>query len=301
MMKKLPVLLLALLSAALLTACSGDDDPGNTNDLNNYLQEEVVIDSYTVGESIFHFASIDSETVSITGYEGPTSPHDVTIPTTVPTNADGSETKTVSTIADNAFFGMSSVRSVILPEGVTTIGSFAFAQCVQLSSVQFPSTLETIGRGAFQSTGLTELNFPDECALTEIGEWAFSSCNSLKEVTVPGYIETIGDAAFFGCAGIERIVLEEGVVTVGKQAFQQTLALNSLTLPSTFANENPTEDLAFSGSQILYRENIICPEGSNAEAYADQMVLALSPTEDEEEGAGDAEEGENDQTTAASE
>lgn len=280
MMKKLLALLIALLTAASLAACSGDEPNDNQDNLDNYLEEEVVIDSYTVGESVFYFESVDSESVAITGYDGPTAPHDITIPSTVPTNADGSETKKVTSIAETAFYGTSSIRSLVLPEGITSVGDFAFAQCVQLTSVTFPSSLESIGTGAFQNTGMTELNLPETSALTEISAWAFSNCAALTEITIPGYIETIGEAAFFGCVGVESIVLEEGVVNVGKQAFQQTLALKSLTLPSTFANENPMEDLAFSGSQILYRENITCPDGSNAEAYADQMVLAIPPSED---------------------
>lgn len=280
MMKKLLALLIALLTAASLAACSGDEPNDNQDNLDNYLEEEVVIDSYTVGESVFYFESVDSESVAITGYDGPTAPHDITIPSTVPTNADGSETKKVTSIAETAFYGTSSIRSLVLPEGITSVGDFAFAQCVQLTSVTFPSSLESIGTGAFQNTGMTELNLPETSALTEISAWAFSNCAALTEITIPGYIETIGEAAFFGCVGVESIVLEEGVVNVGKQAFQQTLALKSLTLPSTFANENPMEDLAFSGSQILYRENITFPEGSNAEAYVDQMVLAIPPSED---------------------
>ena len=159
---------------------------------------------------------------ALTGYEGPTAPHDVTIPSEVPTNADGSERKAVTTIADAAFFGISSLRSLVLPEGVTTIGKFAFAECVQLTSVTFPSSLQTIGMGAFHGAGLTALTLPEECGLTEIGDLAFKDCDSLTEITIPGYIETVGMGAFFGCDGIRSIELEEGVVTVGDKAFMWT-------------------------------------------------------------------------------
>ena len=140
MMKKLLILLLALLTATSLAACSDDgEDPGQ-DDLQDYVEEDVVIDSYTVGESVFHFASIDSTTVEITGYEGPTAPHDVTIPSEVPTNADGSERKAVTTIADAAFFGISSLRSLVLPEGVTYLYN-AFEN-TRFTSFTIPNTLE---------------------------------------------------------------------------------------------------------------------------------------------------------------
>ena len=43
-MKKLLALLIALLTAASLAACSGDEPNDNQDNLDNYLEEEVVID-----------------------------------------------------------------------------------------------------------------------------------------------------------------------------------------------------------------------------------------------------------------
>lgn len=280
MTKKLLALLLALLTVATLSACSDkDDDKGDG--LDNFKQEEIVYDSVKVGDSTIYFESLDSDSVAITGYKGPDALHDLTIPASVLTGQDETSRKAVTTIADTAFYSVSALRSVTVPEGITEIGDYAFAMCVQMESITLPASLKTMGRGVFLGCGLTALPLPATCALTEIPDWAFSECLGLKEITLPTYIKSVGKGAFSECVNVEKITLSEGVEAVADQAFQNTLALKELHLPSTFVNTDPLEDLVFSGSKVLYRENIHCPADSAAEAYADKMHLSEKPVEDQ--------------------
>ena len=53
------------------------------------------------------------------------------------------------------------ITSVVLPEGLTSIGSHAFAHLVNLTSIQLPNGLEKIGSGAFFRSGLTSISIPD--------------------------------------------------------------------------------------------------------------------------------------------
>ena len=276
MMKKLLALLLALLTVATFSACSNEEE--NNEDLSNFRQEEIVFTSVTNEYGTFHFELLTSDTVEITKYEGSTDLHEVVVPATVHTGEDVAATsKKVTTIGKDAFKGVSAITAITLPEGITTIGNYAFADCAQLATVSFPSTLASIGQGAFRSSGLTTLVFPESCALTEIAVSAFSNCLKLESLTIPGYITTIRQGAFLGCSGLKTLVLSEGVSVVENQAFQGTVSLASLTLPSTFVNTDPMDDLVFSGSKVLYRENIICPADSAAAAYADKMPLSSAP------------------------
>lgn len=279
MMKKLLALVLALLAVLSFSACSNKEE--DKEDLNDYRQDEVVYTSYTDKFGTFYFETLDSDSVAITGYTGSTEPHDITVPSAVQVSADESAAmRKVTAIADTAFYADSSLRSVTLPEGITDIGDYAFAKCVQLESINFPTTLKAIGQGAFMGCGLKQLSFPDSCGLTELSLMSFSECMSLTSVTVPSYITTIGRAAFYNCRGITEIVISEGVTTIERQAFQDTVSLADLTLPATFTNTNPLEDLVFSGSKVLYRDHIVCPDGSAAEAYADRMNLSAPPTDE---------------------
>ncbi len=277
MMKKLIALLLALLTLASFAACSKDGEDGSEN-LDSFKEEEVVFTSVTNEYGTFHFEALDSDTVVITKYEGSTNLHEVVVPSSVQTGEDAeTTTKTVAAIGEGAFKDASAITKLTVPEGITTIGKYAFAGCVQMASVVLPSTLSEIAEGAFRESGLTKLELPATCGITEIKASVYSGCERMTEIVVPGYIKTIGQGAFYGCTAATTIVLSEGVVEVGAQAFQGTTALASLTLPSTFTNTDPMADLAFSGSDVLYRENITCPAGSAAEAYADKMVLATAP------------------------
>lgn len=281
MTKKLLAILLALLTVVSVTACS--DKKGNEN-LKDGLEktEEVVRTSAKVGEGVVYFENYDSDSVTITGYKGPDHLHDLTIPTVVRTGEDESTDKKVTRIANGAFYSVSSLRSVVVPEGIEIIGDYAFAMCVQMESVTLPASLKELGRGAFLGSGLKSLPLPTTCALTEIPDWAFSECEGLTEITVPSYIKTVGYGAFALCTNVAKITIPEGVTTVKNQAFQNTLALAELHLPSTFTNTDPFEDGVFTGSKVLYRENIHCPEGdagAAARAYADKMHLTKKPAD----------------------
>jgi len=58
------------------------------------------------------------------------------------------EGKPVTTIADNGFLGYTNLTSIVLPNGITRIGSYAFYQCENLVSVVIP-TVVVIGNFAF--------------------------------------------------------------------------------------------------------------------------------------------------------
>ena len=281
MMKKMLALLLALVTVATFSACKKEDEE-KTNNLEEFRQQDVVYTTYTDPETkgVFAFETVDTDTVKITGYTGPTEMHDVKVPTTVQTGEDAATTtKKVIAIGAEAFKAISSIEDVIIPEGVTTIEKYAFADCVQMTSVSLPSTITTIEAGAFRNNGIATLVFPETCGLTEIAASAFSHCDNLKEVTSPAYIKTVGKAAFFECEKLEKIVLEEGVVTVEKLGFQGCPALKELILPSTFANTDPFEDLAFLGSDVLYVENIqipeTTPEDSSLKNYVNEIAQYL--------------------------
>ncbi len=103
--------------------------------------------------------------------------------------------KAVTSIGYSAF-RKSGIKSVILPEGLETVGESAFADCKSLVTVSFPSVLREIGDTAFyncESLSST-LRFPD--SLKSVGDSAFENCWSMTYVIIPKSVETIGYSAF---------------------------------------------------------------------------------------------------------
>lgn len=87
----------------------------------------------------------------------------------------------VTAIAPRGFAQMEGITTLILPDGLSEIGSEAFADCPLLRGVYFPQSL------------------------THIGEKAFSHCLLLESVRLGSAVEAIDAGAFSGCASLRYI------------------------------------------------------------------------------------------------
>ena len=277
-MKKLLSLLLAGLMIVSFAACSDKDE--NENDLDAYIQEDVVIDFYTneKGET-FTFDSLDSETITITSYDGSDLPHAVEIPAEM-------LGKKVAGISDMAFYALSNITEIKLPSTITSIGDMAFAECRQLTSVTIPATVESIGTASFKGCiSLKSVTFEAGSKLTAIPDSAFMQCTALESLTVPGSVEIIGKAAFQNCDALKSIVIEEGVKVIENQAFQHCKALESLKLPASLTeikgDEASGKNFNFTGCEALYAENVTVPADANSVAakYIASLKLSSKPAE----------------------
>lgn len=90
------------------------------------------------------------------------------------------------------------ITNLVIPEGVTSIGSSLFENCRGLTSVTIPNSVTSIGRYAFDDcSGLTSVTIPN--SVTSIGSSAFSGCSGLTSVTIPNSVTSIGYYAFHRC------------------------------------------------------------------------------------------------------
>ncbi|MCQ2533770.1 MAG: leucine-rich repeat protein [Clostridia bacterium] len=100
------------------------------------------------------------------------------------------------------FYLQKSVTSVIVNEGVTSIGSSSFWGIKSLKSIKLPSTLKYMGFAAFaKCTGLTDVTIPSGI----IGESAFIECTNLKTVTIGNGVTASGISAFEACPNLSRV------------------------------------------------------------------------------------------------
>ena len=124
-----------------------------------------------------------------------------------------------------------SIVSVVVNSGVTSIGNCAFNSCSNLSTVSLPSGLKTIGTRAFSNCdALVSISLP--AGVTSIGSYSFSDCDKLKNVDLPSSMTTIGENAFSNCSSLSNITLPENLNTIQNYAFYQS-NLNSITLPGS--------------------------------------------------------------------
>ena len=127
------------------------------------------------------------------------------------------------------------LETVVISDGVTSIGEHAFYYCENLKNITIPSSVKSIGMGAFYSCkALTGITIPN--GAESIGEDAFQYCDSLKEVTIPGSVKSIGEGAFSGCSSLTGITIPQSVTSIGNWAFNGCSALKNITLSDGITN-----------------------------------------------------------------
>ncbi|HBL40666.1 MAG TPA: hypothetical protein DDY98_03485 [Ruminococcaceae bacterium] len=106
-----------------------------------------------------------------------------------------------------------------IPNGVTEIRG-AFEGCTGLKTVKIPDSVTTIGDCSFRScTGLTSVDIPD--SVTDIGNYAFTSCTALSTVKLGNSVSAIRARAFLSCTQLTSITIPASVKYIGGDAFNQ--------------------------------------------------------------------------------
>ena len=137
----------------------------------------------------------------------------------------------VTTIGNSAFGYYSEMTSITIPSTVTSIGEYAFCGCTGLESVTIPNSVTSIGESAFDGCGLTSVSISN--SLTRIGEYVFASCKRLESVTIPASVTSIGGNAFNKCTGLTSLTIPNSVTSIGESAFRNCTGLESVTIPSS--------------------------------------------------------------------
>ena len=153
------------------------------------------------------------------------------------------------------FTGIGSIKSVIIADGVTSIGNGAFKNCTGLTSVIIPNSVTSIGEAAFENcTGLTSITIPNSVksigervfnyctglksiiisdSVTSIANGTFANCTGLTSVTIPNSVKSIGEGAFNYCTGLKSITLSDSVTSIGNGAFANCTGLTSVIIPNS--------------------------------------------------------------------
>ena len=129
-----------------------------------------------------------------------------------------------------AFINCSGITSISIPNGVKSIAYLAFYNCINLKSIDLPDSLKTISVGAFQNCeSLTEISIPS--GVTKIADYTFDQCSSLTSVTIPKGVTSIGEEAFANCSSLTYVSMPEGIKSIGDSAFCGCSQLNKIILP----------------------------------------------------------------------
>ena len=144
----------------------------------------------------------------------------------------------VTVLGTAAFTGNENLTEIKLSKNVANIPQAAFnagtSTSMKLQSLVIPEGVETIGNNAFAGTHVENLVLPG--TLKSIGNNAFIN-HQLTKVEIPGSVKSIGSSAFkiFQeklAKALTDITLNEGLETIGKEAFMGN-SITSVDLPAT--------------------------------------------------------------------
>lgn len=140
----------------------------------------------------------------------------------------------VTSIGEYAFYGCSNLYSVELPNGITNIGNFAFGWCCNLISIVLPNGISSISNYMFQSCSkLTSITIPN--SVTSIKSFAFSHCSKLSLIVIPNSVIVLGNYAFNDCTSLTSITIPNSVTVIYDGAFLGCTGLTSIEIPNGVA------------------------------------------------------------------
>ena len=184
------------------------------------------------------------------------------------------------------------IRSVVIEEGVTSVGELAFYTC-PVASVSLPDSLTEIGSCAFYVCDLESVIIPKN--VETIGTWAFSANSDLtaiqvaegnanfssydgalynkdqtvllmcpagkKSVSLPNTVVNI-DGAFQACHNLISVVLPEGITGIGSSTFNNLNDLTGITIPASvtvieynaFGNCPSLTDITYAGTKAAWAQ-----------------------------------------------
>ena len=208
---------------------------------------------------------------------------------------------TVTTIANDAFEELTYLKTIDIPNSVTSIGygafaysglesisignsvisiaSTAFSGCKYLSSITVDSAnpvydsrdnchclIETASNTVIRGGGSRIPN-----SVTSIGESAYESRIGMTTIDIPNSVTTISNSAFAYCSNLKSVIIPNSVVSIGKWAFNRCTKLAKAIIGDsvTFIGEN-----AFFDCDALTRISIpasVTYVGGGAFQYCDRL------------------------------
>ena len=134
--------------------------------------------------------------------------------------------------AGNLYMSEQQVKSLVIPEGVTSIGQYAFTYGTGFTSVSMPNGLQSIGNYAFEvCDNLSEVAVPG--TVSSMGSYIFQNCTGLEKATLGEGMTHTGNYTFYNCTNLSQVSLPEGLLSINERAFKNTASLETLVLPST--------------------------------------------------------------------
>ncbi len=179
--------------------------------------------------------------------------------------------ESIENIHSYAFYHCKSLESITLPESVGTIESGAFEKCEKLNDIQHSGKIYNISSTAFKDSAWEDSQ-PD--GLFYFGDVLMGykgNSSTLSELYVKEGTKGIAGTAFVSLNKLTKVVLPEGLVVIGSNAFRST-SIEEIYIPesveligsSAFADCKKLSKVEIcGGGTIEYKAFLSCPSLKN--------------------------------------
>ena len=123
-------------------------------------------------------------------------------------------------------------ESIVIGDGVTTIGSLALSNIATLRSVTIEGSLSELGEGVFANNASLE-HISLGSGLERLSRHTLYGCCALVAVHLPASITTIKEYALQGCSALRSIYMGPGMSYIGNYALQGCCALEAVHIAAT--------------------------------------------------------------------
>lgn len=146
-------------------------------------------------------------------------------------------------IVDSAFRDCSNIISIVIPDTVTSFGTYSFFGCSSLTSIDFGKGIKTIGNAVFYyCSSLTYIVIPD--SVESIGLNAFHTCYFYKD----NFINNSSATGYPWSAVIYDTVQDDGLYILGTKVVKCKEDSTNVTIPESITY---IENNAFLGCSSL--------------------------------------------------
>ena len=213
-------------------------------------------------------------------------------------------TYSVTSIGNYAFYNCTGLKSIKIPNSVTSIGEWAFdgtawydnkpngvvyagkvlygykGTMPEKTSITIKDgTLGIAGAAFINCSGLTNVVIPN--SVTSIGSHAsayyegcgaFEGCTGLTSITIPNSVTSIRDDAFSGCTGLKSITIPNSVTSIGSSAFSGCTGLTNITIPNSVTNIGEWAFIGCDGLTSIEIPNSVKSIGWSAFSYCSGLT-----------------------------
>lgn len=159
-----------------------------------------------------------------------------------------------------------------------------FARNENITELEIQDRITSIGDNLFYNTGVESVEIPPY--ITSVGNGAFSVCVKLKTLKIGS--RNIGDMAFYGCTGLNSVIISASAETLGISVFGECESLKNIIYEGTISQWNRIQKNEEWSDGLTHEnriEKIQCTDGYLAYDFEDKTWYEMCISDYQTENA----------------